>query len=357
MLTPKSEELIANPFRFEGNLDKAKDYFEKGMLSALKNIYLESGDYPVSIYYAYKQKETLKDGGESSRGWETMLSAIINAGFIITATWPVRTELTTGLKTFENTLASSIVLVCRKRPEYAPSTTRRNFIAELKRELRPALQKLQASNIAPVDLAQSAIGPGMGVFSKYKQVLDADGMPMSVRAALQIINQELDVYFNEQDGVLDADSRFCVELYTQFAFNELKYGDANTLAMAKNTSVEKIAVAGVLSAKKGTVRLLERDELPEEVKPTDSFIWRLTQQLTHAMETGGIEAVASLTAEMLGGNAEAAKDLAYRLFTIADRKHWNAEAYAYNNLVSAWPDVQSRAAEVRRAAPKQETLF
>ncbi len=358
LLVPKAEELVATPYRFDGNVSKAKAFFEDGMAATCRQLYLYArNDIPVSIYYAYKQSEN-EEQNTASSGWETMLSAIIQAGFAITGTWPMRTEKPgRTIENGTNALSSSIILVCRKRPEDAISTTRRNFIAELKRELRPALKKLQASNIAPVDLAQSAIGPGMGVFSKYKQVLDADGKPMSVRAALQIINQELDVFFNEQDGVLDADSRFCVELYTQFAFNELKYGDANTLAMAKNTSVEKIAAAGVLSAKKGTVRLLERDELPEDVKPNDTFIWRLTQQLTHAMEKGGIEAVASLTAEMLSGNAEAAKDLAYRLFTIADRKHWNAEAYAYNNLVSAWPDIQSRAAEVRRATPKQETLF
>ena len=358
LLVPKTEELVATPYRFEGSVQKAKTFFEDGMLSTCQQLYQYAReDVPVTVYYAYKQSE-IEDMNTASSGWETMLSAIIQAGFAITGTWPMRTEmLSRTIASGANALSTSIVLVCRKRPENTPSTTRRNFIAELKRELRPALQKLQSSNIAPVDLAQSAIGPGMGVFSRYKQVLDADGKPMSVRAALQIINQELDVYFNEQDGVLDSDSRFCVELYTQFAFNELKYGDADTLARAKNTSVEKIVAAGTLSAKKGTVRLLERDEIPEEVRATDTFIWRLTQQLTHAMEKGGIEAVAAVTAGMMGGNAEAAKDLAYRLFTIADRKKWNAEAYAYNNLVSAWPDIQSRAAEVLRATPKQESLF
>lgn len=358
MLVPKTEELVATPYRFDGSVQKAKVFFENGMASTCNQLYKYSReDIPVTIYYAYKQSE-IEDQNTASSGWETMLSAIIQTGFTITGTWPMHTESPgRSISQGTNALSSSIVLVCRKRPEDASSCTRRNFIAELKRELRPALQKLQASNIAPVDLAQSAIGPGMGVFSKYKQVLDADGKPMSVRAALQIINQELDVYFNEQDGVLDADSRFCVELYTQFAFNELKYGDADTLARAKNTSVEKIAAAGAVSAKKGTVRLLERDEMPGDVKSTDTFIWRLTQQLTHAMEKGGIEAVSKLTAEMLGGNAEAAKDLAYRLFTIADRKKWNAEAYAYNNLVSAWPDIQSRAAEVRRSTPRQDSLF
>lgn len=194
-------------------------------------------------------------------------------------------------------------------PAEAPQTTRRGFIAELKRELRPALQKLQRSNIAPVDLAQSAIGPGMGVYSRYGRVLEADGSAMTVRSALQIINQELDVYFNEQDGELDANSRFCVDLYTQNAFNNLKFGDADTLARAKNTSVAALAAKGVLSAEKGIVRLLTREELPEKVDLREESIWLLCQQLTRAMETGGVEACAQIVAPMLGSNAERAKDL------------------------------------------------
>ena len=358
MLVPKAEELIATPYRHEGNMQKAKVFFEDGMLHTCQQIYQYAcEDIPVTIYYAYKQSDTDEDSKTASTGWETMLSAIIRAGFAITGTWPMRTELTTALKGNINALASSIVLVCRKRPADAPQTTRRGFIAELKRELRPALQKLQRSNIAPVDLAQSAIGPGMGVYSRYGRVLEADGSAMTVRSALQIINQELDVYFNEQDGELDANSRFCVDLYTQNAFNNLKFGDADTLARAKNTSVAALAAKGVLSAEKGIVRLLTREELPEKVDTREESIWLLCQQLTRAMETGGVEACAQIVAPMLGSNAERAKDLAYRLYTLAERKGWTQEGYAYNALVVAWREIQSRAAELQQATPEQTSFF
>jgi len=359
MLVPKAEELVATPYRFEGSTEKARDFFEDGMLHTCQQIYQYAReDIPVTIYYAYKQSDTDEDSKTASTGWETMLSAIIRAGFAITGTWPISTERegrTIGIGT--NALASSIVLVCRKRPADAPQTTRRGFIAELKRELRPALQKLQRSNIAPVDLAQSAIGPGMGVYSRYGRVLEADGSAMTVRSALQIINQELDVYFNEQDGELDANSRFCVDLYTQNAFNNLKFGDADTLARAKNTSVAALASKGVLSAERGIVRLLTREELPEKVDPREESIWLLCQQLTRAMETGGVEACAQIVAPMLGSNAERAKDLAYRLYTLAERKGWTQESYAYNALVVAWREIQSRAAELQQATPEQTSFF
>lgn len=359
MLVPKAEELVATPYRFEGSTEKARDFFEDGMLHTCQQIYQYAReDIPVTIYYAYKQSDTDEDSKTASTGWETMLSAIIRAGFAITGTWPMRTEMANrSIASGTNALASSIVLVCRKRPADAPQTTRRGFIAELKRELRPALQKLQRSNIAPVDLAQSAIGPGMGVYSRYGQVLEADGSAMTVRSALQIINQELDVYFNEQDGELDANSRFCVDLYTQNAFNNLKFGDADTLARAKNTSVAALAAKGVLSAEKGIVRLLTREELPEKVDPREESIWLLCQQLTRAMETGGVEACAQIVAPMLGSNAERAKDLAYRLYTLAERKGWTQEGYAYNALVVAWREIQSRAAELQQATPEQTSFF
>lgn len=359
MLVPKAEELVATPYRFEGSTEKARDFFEDGMLHTCQQIYQYAReDIPVTIYYAYKQSDTDEDSKTASTGWETMLSAIIRAGFAITGTWPMRTEMANrSIASGTNALASSIVLVCRKRPADAPQTTRRGFIAELKRELRPALQKLQRSNIAPVDLAQSAIGPGMGVYSRYGRVLEADGSAMTVRSALQIINQELDVYFNEQDGELDANSRFCVDLYTQNAFNNLKFGDADTLARAKNTSVAALAAKGVLSAEKGIVRLLTREELPEKVDPREESIWLLCQQLTRAMETGGVEACAQIVAPMLGSNAERAKDLAYRLYTLAERKGWTQEGYAYNALVVAWREIQSRAAELQQATPEQTSFF
>ena len=264
MLVPKTEELIASAYRFDGSREKAYRFFEDGMLKTFTriNTYVRD-DIPTTVYYAYKQNESDDNKNRASTGWETMLYAIIKSGFTLTGTWPIRSEQAyRSISMNTNALASSIVLVCRKRPTDAPVCTRRDFINTLKRELKPALAKLQQSNIAPVDLAQSAIGPGMGVYSRFSKVLEADGTPMSVRSALQIINQELDLYFTEQDGELDRDSRFCVDLYTQYAFNDMKFGEADVLARAKNTSVEKLRAAGVLYAEKGVVRLLV-DESPK----------------------------------------------------------------------------------------------
>ena len=359
MLTPKAEELVADPYR-SGGKDKAATYFENGMLSACKMIYKCSrSDIPVTIYYAFKESNS-KSGDNKivSAGWETMLSAIVNAGFSITGTWPIRTEKPGRSRdNGSNALASSVVLVCRKRPADAPQTTRRNLINALRRELRPALKKLQDSNIAPVDLAQSAIGPGMGVFSRFQRVLEADGTPMSVRSALKIINEEIDLYFNEQVGDMDSASRFCVDLYTQNAFNDIKYGEAEILATAKSTSIPMMASHGMVYAKAGIVHLMDRTELPERVDPSEQCIWMLTQQLTQAMAKGGIEACAQILADMFGSNGERAKDLAYRLYTIAERKNWTNEAYAYNALVVAWPDIQARAAALKEIEPEQLDFF
>ena len=360
LLVPKTEELIASPYRHDGNAEKAKSFFENGMLMACQQLFKYANEsVPVTIYYAYKQSDNdEKDDGQASSGWETMLSAIINSNFAITGTWPMRTEMASRQVAMgTNALASAIVLVCRKRNRDAAICTRRNFINELKRELRPALKKLQSSNIAPVDLAQSAIGPGMGVYSKYSQVLEADGTPMSVRSALKVINQELDLYFNEQDSDLDSESRFCVDLYSQYAFNEMPFGDANTLATAKNTSVAIMASHGILYAQKGKVHLLERSELPENIRDHESSIWLLCQQLTYRMEKEGVEGCAKVLAHMFGSNGERAKDLAYRLYTIAERKKWAQEAYAYNALVVAWSEIQSRAAELKAVVPEQLSLF
>ena len=361
MLAPKDKELIATPYRHEGSVEKAKKFFEDGMSETCRQLYLYTReDIPVTIYYAYKQSDSDANDGTASSGWETMLSAIIQAGFSITGTWPMRTEMANrSVASGTNALASSIVLVCRKRAEDAPVCTRRNFINELKRELRPALLKLQSSNIAPVDLAQSAIGPGMGVFSKYSQVLEADGKPMSVRSALKIINQELDVYFNEQESDLDSESRFCVDLYSQYAFNEMPFGDANTLANAKNTSVSLMASHGTIFAQKGKVRLLERPELPIEIDDKVGCVWLLCQQLTYRMEQAGVEGCAKAIIKLMtDDSAERAKDLAYRLYTIAERKKWAQEAYAYNSLVVAWQDIMNRVTELRSAPSSgQTTLF
>lgn len=358
LLVPKTDELVAIPYRHEGNSQKAKEFFEDGMLSTCCQIYqYATEDIPVSIYYAYKQSD-LDDTGMASTGWETMLSSVVQAGFAITGTWPVRTELANRNRGIgSNALATSVVLVCRKRQENAPQTTRRNLIGTLRRELRPALKKLQESNIAPVDLAQSAIGPGMGVFSRYRQVLEADGKPMSVRSALQVINEEIDLYFHEQVGDLDAASRFCVDLYTQSAYNIIKYGEAEVLANAKGTSIPMMASHGVLYAKAGNVHLIERTELPERVDPSEVNIWMLTQQLTQAMATGGIEACANIAYAIFGSNGERAKDLAYRLYTIAEKKGWANEAYAYNSLVVSWPDILTRAAAMKLEQPEQLDMF
>lgn len=361
MLVPKHEELVATPYRENRGKAGARDFFEEGMFQTFKQVYEYSrDDVPVTIYYAFKQSETETENdveSTASTGWETMLSAIIRAGFSITGTWPMRTEREARtIASGKNALASSIVLVCRKRPADAPMGTRRDFVMTLKRELGPALDKLRSSNIAPVDLAQSAIGPGIGVYSRYSQVLEADGCPMTVRAALQLINQEVDAYFSDQDGELDRESRFCVDLYTQKAFDNISFGEADVLARAKNVSIEGLAAQGLLASVKGNVHLLDRSEVSERVDfkaPT----WLMTQQLTRALEEGGVAACAKIVSQTLGGRADGAKTLAYRLFTIADKRNWQQEAFAYNSLVTAWPEIQSKAAQLAVERPAQDSLF
>lgn len=357
MLVPKADELIATPYRHEGSKEKAKKFFEDGMLETCKQIYkYTKNDIPVTIYYAYKQSDFNPSGDAS--GWESMLNAIIQAGFAITGTWPIKTESPGRiLARGTNALASSIVLVCRKRPENAPKTSRRNLIAQLRRELHPALKKLQESNIAPVDLAQAAIGPGMGVFSRYRSVLEADGTEMTVRSALQIINEQVDAYFNEQIGSMDTKSRFCVDLYLQKAYEDIPYGEAEILATAKGALIPKMVEHKVLYAKAGKVHLVKREQLPSVVVLDEHNIWLLTQQLTFAMEEGGIEACAQKVSSLYGSNAERAKDLAYRLYTVAEQKGWTSEAFAYNALVVSWPDIQSKAAELKKLKPEPMDLF
>ena len=358
MLVPKAEELIAAPYRHGGSAAKAKEFFEDGMYNTCCQLYKYAvDDIPLTIYYAFKQSDTDSEDQTASSGWETMLSAIIKAGFAITGTWPMRTEMANrSIASGTNALASSIVLVCRKRDVNARSVTRREFINTLHREMRPALEKLQSANIAPVDLAQSAIGPGIGVFSRYKSVLEADGKPMTVRAALQIINQELDAFYNEQEGEMDSGSRFCVDLFQQFGFNEMAFGEAQVLATAKNTSLQALADRHVLQAVKGRVHLLTREEIPDAINSSEECIWLLTQQLAHRFEKEGVKGCARELAQMFGSNAENAKALAYRLYTICERKGWAQEGYAYNNLVVAWPEILSMAASIKAETPVQMTL-
>lgn len=360
MLVPKAEELVATPYRFEGSREKARDFFEGGMVQACRQFYRYAReDVPVTIYYAYKQSESDEgdNAAQASTGWETMLSAIIKAGFAITGTWPMRTEMANrSVASNTNALASSIVLVCRKRPEESASCSRRSFIAELKRELRTALKNLQNSNIAPVDMAQAAIGPGMSVYSRYAKVMEADGSAMTVRSALQIINAELDAYLKEQDGDLDEDSRFCLGLYAQCAFNDIKFGVADVLARAKNTSVARLADRGLVFAQKGIVHLQDRQNLPAPNADSEKTLWLLTQQLVFAMQEGGVSACAKIVARIYGSGPDRAKSLAYRLYTLAEQKGWTQEAYAYNALVVAWPEIQSKTLEMKNVHMVQGTL-
>ena len=349
MLVPKDEELVVAPDRFAGDKSKADAHFLKGLGKAFYLIQSRAHvDYPMIVYYAFKQSETnKKDGGVASTGWETMLQGLLEAGFQITGTWPMRTErIARPVAIGTNALASSIVLICRPLPDNAEKTTRRDFVSTLRRELPASLQLLQKGNIAPVDLAQAAIGPGMAVFSRFRNVLESDGNPMRVRTALEIINAELDSYFSEREGDLDADTRFCTAWFEQHSMQEGAFWEADDLARAKNSSVGRVAETGVLHAKAGKVRLLERDDYPGEWVPTsDSRLntWKCTQYLIRALERGGETGAGRLVNQLGGSASEAARALAYRLYAICDRKGWAQEAVAYNTLVTSWTHIQAAA--------------
>ena len=327
MLVPsKDNELIATPYRHDNSPEKAKTFFESGMAEVCKNLYkYATEDYPITIYYAYKQNEN----DSASSGWETMLKAVIKAGFTITGTWPVHTELTSALKTNINALGSSVVLVCRKRSPSAPHISRRNFLLELKRELSSAIQTLSDGSISPVDLPQSAIGPGMMVYSKYSGVLEPDGTPITVRDALREINALID----GDDEDLDSESRFCVELYRENGFDVVSYDDALKIARAKNVSVE--SMNGTVFAEKGQVHLIDREDL----KADAVGVWALAQRLTYAMEKGGNPACGAIVKACGKVQAEKARRLAYRLYSIAERRKWAEEARKYNDLAESWNDV------------------
>ena len=345
MLVPKSEELVATPHRFGGDKSKAEEYFLTGLGKAFNLMRRRAHpNYPVTIYYAFKQsKKDSEHGGVASTGWETMLEGLLKANFHIIGTWPMRTERPTGMKIKTNALASSIVLVCRPRPDDANMATRRDFISALRRDLPGALYRLQQGNIAPVDLAQAAIGPGMAVFSNYSSVLEADGNPMGVRTALQIINAELDAYFTEQEGDLDADTRFCVSWFEQYGMKEASFGEADVLARARDTSVQGIVESGILQAPAGRVRLLSREEYPDEWDPTSDRrvnIWECTQYLIKALEQNGETGAARLANQLSSDQVENARALAYRLYAICERKGWAQEAIAYNALITSWSHIQ-----------------
>jgi putative DNA methylase len=369
VLVPKTQELVFSPHRFGGNKEKAQLFVEDGLQQAFAKIrLLQVQDHPITVYYAFKQAEVDEDeelGGEeivASTGWEKMLEGLLKAGFSITGTWPLRSELgNRPTASGTNALASSIVLVCRPRLKSSSSVTRREFVIALKRELPDALKKLQHGNIAPVDFAQASIGPGMAIFSRYAKVLEADGQPMSVRAALQTINQELDAYLIAQEGESDRDTRFCLAWFEQYGMNEGSFGEADVLARAKGTAVDGLVKAGVVHSKAGKVRLLKRAEYPEQWNPGLDHrvtVWECAQHLIRRLhaDTGGIEAAAKLVNE-LGSASEDARALAYRLYSICERKKWAEEALAYNTLVVEWPAIQDKAAQQKVMPTTQADLF
>ncbi|MBP7569100.1 MAG: DUF1156 domain-containing protein [Acidobacteria bacterium] len=359
LAVPKAEELVATPYR-HGSKEKAEAFFLDGMTRAMHRLAEQAHPaFPVTIYYAFKQAETEQDG-TTSTGWETFLDAVLRAGFAVTGTWPMRTELGNRMIGQDtNALASSIVLVCRPRVADAPAATRREFVTALKADLPVALAELQKANIAPVDLAQAAIGPGMAIYTRYARVLDAEGKPLWVREALALINETLDEVLAEQEGDFDADSRWALAWFEQNGFAEGEYGVAETLSKAKNTSVSGMADAGILTSKRGKVRLLRPDELPADWDPaTDPRLtaWEMVHHLIRVLESGGETAAAVLLAK-LGAKAEVARELCYRLYTLCERKKRAQEALRYNALVQSWPEIARLARDPRTRRAEQTTLF
>lgn len=358
VLTPKANEMVAVPHRFDGNKQRAEAHFERGLREAFALMRSASSpDIPVTLFYAFKQAESdAKAAGIVSTGWATMLNGLLEADFAVVGTWPMRTERDQGLKTGSNVLASSVLLVCRPRSAHSV-TTRRDFLTTLREELRGALRQLQKESIAPVDLAQSAIGPGMAVFSRFAKVIEPDGSPMSVRSALALINASLDQIVAEQEGEFDSDTRWAITWFEQHGLGEGRFGDAETLSKAKDTAVGGLERAGIIRSGGGKVRLLRRDELADEWDPaTDRrpTAWEATQHLVRALDREG-ETRAGHFAAQIGGYAELARNLAYRLYLICERKGWSEDALAYNQLVMAWPDIE-RSAYAARTGQRQENL-
>lgn len=362
VLVPKTQELVATPYRFDGDKERAKQFFESGLFEVfVKCKRGQDEEWPLTVFYAFKQAEEeggdAEDGDENafiaSTGWETMLEGLVKSGFYLDGTWPLRTERDQGLKTRMNALASSVVLVCRSRPSNAPLATRKEFIRALRDELPEALRNLQHGSIAPVDLAQAAIGPGMAVFTRYSRVIESDGSPMTVRTALGLINQTLDEVLAEQEGEFDTDTRWALAWFEQYGMEEGPFGVAETLSKAKNSAVGGLVEAGVVKARGGKVRLVKREELPEDWEPnTDKrlTVWEAAQHLIRTMDQKGETGAAALLRK-LGGLGETARDLAYRIYTICERKKWADEALSYNGLVIAWPEL-TKLAMSQRTTPE-----
>jgi len=363
VLVPKAEELVATPYR-HGGKEEAEDFFLSGMTEVMGAVSDRSSSAgPVAIFYAFKQSET-KTAGTSSTGWETFLDALLRSGFAVVGTWPARTELANKIGIVAgkgaNMLASSIVLVCRTRPTEAPVITRGDFRRLLLNELPAAIHDLQKGNIAPVDMSQASIGPGMAVFSRHSKVVEADGSAMSVRTALQIINEIVDEVRGGEEMDLDAETRFAITWFDTHGFEEGPYGDSETLATSRNVSVEAVAQAGVLHSAAGKTRLLTRGEIPDDWDPTTDTtltVWECTQHLIKRLDEDGEQAAAALL-HKIGPRAEAARTLAYRLYTHCERTGNAEEARAYNGLVVAWPELERLGGETPTAPSEaQQGLF
>lgn len=346
LAVPKAEELVATPYR-HGSKDKAESFFLDGMTAAMHSLAEQAHSaFPVTIYYAFKQAETQAEAGTSSTGWETFLTAVLKAGFALTGTWPMRTELGNRMiSSGTNALASSIVLVCRPRAADAPTVSRRDFIRELNTVLPDALADMTRgginSPVAPVDLSQAIIGPGMEVFSKYSAVIEANGKPMTVRTALQLINR----FIGEDD--FDHDTQFCLAWFEQHGWVEGKYGDADVLARAKGTSVGGLIEAGVVDSAGGDLRLLKWDEMPRDWSPENDSrlaVWEGLHQLIRALNQDGESAAGALLARMPDKTASL-NALMYRLYTLCERQGWAEEARAYNELQGAWAGIEQASQE------------
>jgi len=343
---PKNEELVAFAYRHEGGKSGAEAFFLSGMTQAMYRLSKQAHPaFPVTIYYAFRQSETDSDEGTTSAGWVTFLESVFRSGFALSGTWPVRTEYTSNLKTTRNALASSIILVCRKRPVNAPAISRREFLRELNTVLPEALDEMtkgsgdDRSPVAPVDLSQAIIGPGMAVFSKYTAVLEADGTPMRVRTALQLINR----FLAEDD--FDPDTQFCLHWFEQYGWGEGRFGDAETLSRAKGTSVDGVRDAGVIASGSGIVRLRKWSDYPTDWDPQADVrnpVWETLHHLIRALRQDGETAAGRLLAAG-PGRADAARQLAYRLYTLCERQGWAEDARAYNEIITGWAGVESAA--------------
>ena len=352
MTVPKAEELVATPFR-HGSKDKAEEFFLTGMTHAMTRLaHLSHPAAPITIYYAFKQSETDNQLGTVSTGWETFLEAVNRSGLQLTGTWPVRTEGAGRMRGQDsNALASSIVLVCRKRPTEAATISRREFLRELNAVLPEALDEMtkgsgdDRSPVAPVDLSQAIIGPGMAVFSKYSAVLEADGSPMSVHSALLLINR----FLAEDD--FDPDTQFCLHWFQQHGWGEGRFGDADTLSRAKGTSVDGVRDAGVIESGGGVVRLRKWSEYPTDWNPqTDTRlpVWEALHQFIRALKNEGESGAGRLLAAVKG-KSEATRQLAYRLHTLCERQGWAEDARAYNELITSWTGIESAASTLKPA--------